>query len=377
MCTNPVSIPNPDFNRRGSLSQYLDTAFSRKVVPCGTCKQCLAKRQLQWVQRSLEASRDCHVLFCTNTYSDDMIKHVSVGDRVLKYVNWPDFDESLIRSARDNDLFGRPFKYLACSEYGEKRHRPHIHYLLFIESRPEDFKTYIYDLVNIWTNHMFKYWSRNISTSRKNPVRVPCSKFIRRFVRGRLQSTYDVQAVIPSVSSRRLFADYHIFQEDELNVAFYVTKYVLKYDPYISRLQQWLRLNLEPDEYSRIWSLIRPQVHTSKGFGISEATKNYIETCLADVLNDGVHHYPVYVYPDGKTAPLSRFYRDSSSRKLNHCFLSADMAKKYIDSDPNRIPGTNSHVFEPLSPTQLENIQQKFERISLQIREKSLDLDVL
>lgn len=395
MCTNPISLRNPDFRGQGlavrkykdgisylkpvkvwSPDSVTDSAFSRKLVPCGTCEQCLAKRQLQWVQRCIEASRDSHVLFCTNTYKDSMIKTMQCGDRILTYVNWSDFDESLIRSARDNDVFGRPFKYLACSEYGEKRHRAHIHYLLFIPIHDDDPTTYPFELADKWTKHMFKYWSRNMSTSRKNPVREPCSLFIRRIIRNKIYSTYDVQPVIPSRSKRRLFPSQDIFKEDELNVSFYVTKYVLKYDPYVRKTQQWMRQNLSDEEYNEKWNLFKPQVHTSKYFGLSQDSEAYIKSSLDEVLAAGVHHQPRYVYPDGSTAPLSRFYRDGSA-KINHCFLDADVAKRFITSDPNNIDGSSSHYSQPLTPEQLDNIKQKFDRISLQIRDKSLDLDVL
>lgn len=404
MCTNPISIPNPDFQGQGlsirykkkcidaegeqytvsaykqirprsdEISKITDSAFSRKLVPCGTCEQCLAKRQLQWVQRCLEASRNHHVLFCTNTYSDEMIPRLQVGNRLLTYVRWDDFDESLIRSARDHYVFGREFKYLACSEYGDKRHRAHIHYLLFIPIRPDDPKTYIFQLADIWTKHMFRFWSRNTSTSRKNPVRIPCSAFIRRYYRNSWHSTYDVQPVVASAFQRRLFADAPNYKDDELNVSFYVTKYVLKFDPYVKKLQQWLRQNLDDNEYHKTWLKLKPQVHTSKNFGVSDETAQYISTSLDEVLNYGVHTLPMYVLPDGRVTPLSRYYMDSKPRKTPHRYISNEQQFKFFKLDKNAIPGTMSRYFEPLDEASLNNIKQKHSQMSFAIRNNSLDL---
>lgn len=95
----------------------------RSEVPCGSCVGCKISRAREWATRCVhEASFWKSSGFVTLTYSDDQLPdNASLDQEELQR-----FFKRL-RRARG----GRPFKYYACGEYGEKKGRPHYHAIIF------------------------------------------------------------------------------------------------------------------------------------------------------------------------------------------------------------------------------------------------------
>lgn len=407
MCLSPINLPNSQFDgfslayrkqvddegvtktvlqplKRSNLAlgRYSDSATSYTLRPCGTCAECLRKQQLQLIQRCLAESETNHILFCTNTYKNEALRYVSAGDRQLPVVDFHDFD-NLVRFARINKVIP-PFKYLVCSEYGHNFHRPHIHYLIFIPKRSSDTPSTPFEYQESWIRHMKLYWARNHG-SRKNPVWTLNSQFIRIWRHGRLNSTYDCRAVVPSEQSLRLSPDQ--YEQDESNVAFYVTKYVLKFDPFVQRTQRWLRLNLSPEEYKSVWSQFRPQIRCSKFFGSDPSHASKIKDDIQHSLTQTDSPYPLYYLPDGKGVPLSRYYRSGRPlfrRYSNghtivclpcHQHLSADSARKFIDKSTDTLPGSATHYFKDRNKSQLDSISDQFKRTQSLINDHNQDVD--
>lgn len=95
------------------------------------------------------------------------------------------------------------------------------------------------------------------------------------------------------------------------DAAFYATKYATKYDEYTDRLKSALFFNLPPDEFSRIWKIVRPRTLWSKGFG------DPLNPEVASYIIDGINRslsaeqiLPCYFNPNsGQSFPLSPYYQ--------------------------------------------------------------------
>lgn len=191
----------------------------------------------------------------------------------------------LLKNLRDNlpkdPVFGdRDLKYVAVSELGKANGRPHFHILFLVEKKPCDIGefgriTQLYTLEKCLWQHVFKYWSHNVGT-RKNPVYEKLFSYRKRFFGSRVYTNFDLHWVDPSRT-----------KDGTRNVAFYVTKYMLKGSERERRRQQFLSLNLEESEYKEVWNVIKCRCTISKGLGVNgrcvvRTYPSYSRVALAD-----------------------------------------------------------------------------------------------
>lgn len=119
-CTSPVTL--------------LDRGFHQEV-PCGVCVSCRMARAREWSTRCLhEAAYWPFSAFVTLTYRDeDLPKGGGLDVRELQRFH---------KRLRKN--LGRPIRYYACGEYGERTGRPHYHGVYFglkpcvCQARPDE-----------------------------------------------------------------------------------------------------------------------------------------------------------------------------------------------------------------------------------------------
>lgn len=359
MCTNPILVKNLNadhYDRHYYKSKVRNlTGLNRKYkniqdtaaymyVPCGTCAECCAKKQMYLIQRCQEQSKDSHILFCTNTYLDSMLPTLEINGGDNPIVLWSDFVNMMKRCRKHNIL--PSYKYLAVNEYGGETHRPHIHYLLFIKkSSPSEDPYRVYQFAEDFEKFMISDlgWSRNISTNWRKPIYRHLSAFLR-FPNGR--STYDVDSVLSDAS----------------NVSFYVSKYICKFDEWLKRKQQALRLNLSPEDYNFYWSYLRPRVMVSKGFGITAETPDYIKECISFSLSNDYN--PKYFNSVGYGSPLSPYYKKR--------FLTVDAADAFACKNPDRLDSdsnTSDHRFR--TNDELAAVDSSFSRKFKQIMQNN------
>lgn len=125
MCLSPVSIENPNYGRKDSFAQYKDVVSRRIYVPCGHCAECIASRQLQFVQRLQMEEIANHLFFCTLTYNNDMLPVVGTSTGYnIRFADVSDV-QKMFKRLRKRNAFGRPFRYFGVSELGSRRGRPH------------------------------------------------------------------------------------------------------------------------------------------------------------------------------------------------------------------------------------------------------------
>lgn len=316
MCISPTLIKNPNYGYKGRYSFMKDCASRYIKVPCGVCSECVHNKQLGLVQRCICESMSGYPFFCTLTYNNESLPVVSCSDgRDIRFADFSDV-VNMIKRLRKSDVFGRPFRYLAVSELGSKRGRPHFHLLFFIKKYPDDTIYTPLQLESLLFKSVLFEWRRNYGSTRKPDYRPLCT-FIQKFQSGKIKSTYDLHYVCPSP-----------LNGSSSDVPFYVTKYMLKPSNKAIRLQQALKLNLPEDEYNSIWSLIKPRWISSLNFGFgvyglqpkgmsySDRLSLLSETDSFRLVRDSIvrsgisSDFPAFYDPDsGKPLPLSRYWR--------------------------------------------------------------------
>ena len=224
MCLSPILIRNPSrfhnlhpFYRSQSFLSDCESAYI--YVPCGQCSQCIAVRQMYLVQRVMMEARDSFLYFTTLTYDNDHLPHLITSQDVsLPYADHSDL-QLLFKRLRNNDSFGRPFRYLAVSERGKERSRPHFHILWFLPRYPGETLADGQSLNARLYSSILDYWCVNKGT-RKFPIYEPLFTFHSRYLGRKLFSNYDTHFVLPSLTA-----------EGVSSVAYYVSKYMLKVNP--------------------------------------------------------------------------------------------------------------------------------------------------
>lgn len=99
------------------------------AIPCGKCVGCRMDRASEWKNRCvLESARfPLRTWFVTLTYDE---AHLPITGDGEPYLRKSDLQRFMRRLRYQTD---RPFRFLACGEYGEHGHRPHYHLILFGE----------------------------------------------------------------------------------------------------------------------------------------------------------------------------------------------------------------------------------------------------
>lgn len=96
-------------------------------IPCGSCVGCRMDKAKSWKDRCVIESQKYkdRCWFLTLTYDD---AHLPINEFGEPFVKKRDFQLFMKRLRKYS---GHSFRYFACSEYGEKGHRPHFHAILF------------------------------------------------------------------------------------------------------------------------------------------------------------------------------------------------------------------------------------------------------
>lgn len=358
MCLNPLQRPNPNRGQAHIGLNFLKDCDNQYIyVPCGHCPECISMRQSQLVQRVENESKYSYLYFCTLTYDNRHLPSLSVfvptvrhedenhvdtplvpitPDDAERFLEDEGFDFSgpgscdetlsddeyqeawdlqelkfpyadihhiqlLLKNLRDNNPTGeRRIRYVAVSELGKTRARPHFHILFFIEKLPGDDKFTPLNLEKPLRDYIKEHWAVNVGT-RKNPIWEPRFTYRKRYYGGKLYQNFDLHWVNPNLTT-----------EGVANVAFYVTKYMMKPSPKEEARQQFLKLNLQEEQYEKVWSQIKCRLLVSKGLGLDASFETverieYIPLPLdeyAKVLD--AEDLPESVRPDCKRVVLKK-----------------------------------------------------------------------
>lgn len=287
MCLAPIIIKNPYF-RSGHIGMNAlhNTLDSHMAVPCGNCAQCIAMRQSFYLQRVQMESLRSHLFMFTLTYNDESLIYADVGDYHLAIPFWPDVQNLFKRFRRS----GYQFRYSCVSEYGSRRHRPHFHGILALDKSLGNPRL----LEQQYSALFRKEWRRNYSNNSFSPDYRPL--FTPHYERGRL-TTFDFHYIEPVINH-------------DNDCAYYVSKYITKYDSWTKGLLGKIALDpdLEPEEIQYLIKLVKTRSNTSKDFGSwkDPQISAYINKCAA---RESLFPYPQYydIY-SGKQMPMSPYY---------------------------------------------------------------------
>lgn len=320
MCVSPVKIPNPNYKSKVAIIQKTtDTLNQYLYVPCNVCPECLMSRQGSLVQRARNMALDHYIFFCTLTYNRESLpvydcvydKVNEDGSKIHKEYHIPYADisdvQKMFKRIRISKSIPRDWSYFFVSERGTDKGRPHFHGLIFIPKLIDDDKLYPAILETSLRKLILSEWKRNYGSDR-SPIWKPLLTYRVKYVAGKRISNYDLHYVVN-----------HSTEKGSDDVAFYVTKYILKPSAKEARLQQALRLNLDEDFYNEVWSVVRSRSFCSKHFGArSDKQVSYVKSCIEKSKTDpsGLK----YFNSDGSPFPLSRYYRKYLS--LDACITS-------------------------------------------------------
>lgn len=304
-CLTPYVKENPNYGKGNIGYNFLKDCDSRYInIPCGYCPDCIAVKQMYWVQRIQMESLYNHLFFGTLTYDDKHLPVITIDEFDIRYACADDVVLTLKRLRKDY-AFGVPFRYFFVSELGTKKGRPHFHILFLIKKGYNDTLNDCLNLENTISTKLREYWSVNIGTKFK-PIYEPRFTYVSKIIRGKIYSNYDLHYVNPALTSN-----------GTSDVAFYVLKYMLKYNDRTTKLQQALRLNLSPSEYEYVWNIVKPVRQCSLGFGLNLWDKvpdpriiKYLRDCVEKTPNGS--SYPYFYSPiNGLSFPLCPYYRNN------------------------------------------------------------------
>lgn len=301
MCISPIRIRNPNYGNKSKFISVLADCSSQFInVPCGHCPECIAIRQMGIVQRCQMEELNHHLFFITLTYNNESLPVLTTSTGYdIRYADVSDV-QKMFKRIRNNNYFGRSFKYFGVSELGSKKARPHFHLILALKKFKDDSRIDISNLEDLVFKTILFEWRRNYG-SRRNPDYRPLCTYVRKMIRGQLKSNYDCHYIDPLVGNG-----------DTCDVPFYVTKYMLKLSDREQRLQQALKLNLPEDEYNDVWSLVRSRHFSSLHFGYDGESniRDYIRKCvdISRISEDSPKFYNPFT---GQSFPLCRYYMNN------------------------------------------------------------------
>lgn len=314
MCISPVTIPNPSLSRQqvslvGEGVRYLDKSLSSNdlyiSVPCGTCVECRNTYYNSILQRAIVESLSSYIYFVTLTYDNKHIPSVSLPNGQIIYYTDYTHIQNLFKRFRVNKVLDRDFRYLVALEYGDKRHRPHAHLLLFVSRLSNDDKSTPYFIEKLLFDNIKKYFADNVGT-RKAPVYDCLFTYRTRYTEKGVKTNYFVKYVEQDLP------DYSFVNSDTtttIKTIRYLIGYVSKGSAFDSTIKQHLKDLHDPYLRKKLELLLRSKIRYSKGFGLgftdgikNEQKRSYVKTSFLSALYNG--DFPVQfstfvdLYPD-------------------------------------------------------------------------------
>lgn len=284
MCIAPVTILNPNYGGdfytyeeghvKSSSKRLLYTDYNIKV-PCGKCIECKRTQYSSYLQRVQIESMTSYVYMITLTYDDNHIPSISfTSDDGMVNIYYSDIHhvQTMFKRLRKYPIFlNRDFRYIAVTEYGSDRFRPHHHLLLFVSMLKDDDQMTPRTLENELFNLVKFEWRVNVG-SKRCPLYEPLFTYRSRMVNGKIYSNYDLHLVTADE-----FKD-----TDDVGAVSSALKYIISYMLKPNEFEQFLidqlcivQDRVSPDIFRRLRSILYTRVHMSKhlGFGFSNGHK--------------------------------------------------------------------------------------------------------
>lgn len=278
MCQKLVVIKNPNVGRRAYGQEYgsLITVNPNLVprsefiqVPCGVCPECRANYVSSVIQRAVVESMFSYVYFITLTYSNKHLPHIDLNGERFFYCDYNHIINMFKRFRANNHLPDREFRYLCVSEYGEKKHRPHFHILMFVSKLDSDSEQSPFIIQDLLFKHLGKYFSINTGT-RKNPVYEQL--FSYTYKNGR--TNYYVKYVNNDQFLTCVNNDF-VVKHHNVKAIRYLVNYTFKPSKFEEHVNSVIESYKDDTVlYKRLKLLLRCKINYSKDFGCGFTTVN-------------------------------------------------------------------------------------------------------
>lgn len=347
MCLRPLSIVT-----RSRLIKMQGGQPFVHSVPCGNCAECNTAKSNEYLLRSYYESQRCldaggFMLFCTLTYRDSNIPHLSDTFPIFKntladYTCFNRYDVRLffvrLRTVLTRAGFdcAQGLKYFLSAEYGtsEKHtHRPHYHVIFYInfDIDPLVFARYISDC---WPHGItdcppFKddaYVRTHIYKRDSDPVAVEkVCRYVSKYVVK--SSTFEgvINSRIDIICQRLRDALHHMPDLQE----WIESRYNLSPDMELQEMCDYFNTLAQGtqefrDELKRRIGRVCNQFHRqSQGFGLAALDYNNIE----DICNNGFITMPTSEKDVVKRVPLPMYFKRKLFYELTEDFRGSKVWK--------------------------------------------------
>lgn len=284
MCVKPISVPNPNYERtsfrsvEGEIIETDPRLYSQKKyidVPCGQCPDCRNTYYNSLLQRCIVESRSSYLYFVTLTYDNKHIPSLTFGDHTIFYADYKHIQD-MFKRFRFNNILDRDFRYLSVCEYGDLRHRPHHHLLIFVSKVDTDTDSTPYIIERTLFDNLKRYYSVNIGT-RKNPHYECLFTYALRRTSSGIKTNYFVKYVDISHNSSLTVTD----SDTLVKTIRYLIGYLNKsssFDTFVGELLAPLKLT-DPILFARLSTKLRSRCRYSKGlgFGFVNGQKHFMQ----------------------------------------------------------------------------------------------------
>lgn len=332
-CLSPIKIPNTNYGLANiGLNFVYDCDNKYLYVPCGHCSECQKLKQIYIVQRcQMQVLAGYDLYYGTLTYNNASLPTIDIGNKRYHYADFRDVS-LMFKRIRKGNLLGTDFLYYVISEYGGKRYRPHFHFILAVKdiglSRVQKISRGLE-----WHDIILKEWRRNwaLTISPKTGKWIPNTRRpdwrpLCTYVNRNGRRNFDFHYVDPSLTD-----------SSELDVAFYITKYIHKSSSR-EKLRSYLKMNYDADEASYYWRLLNPRSISSHGFGAPEhpKVKAHIRKGLNLAISEGSPFF-FFINHQGKTFPLCPYY-------IGRCTDYKDRLSLYYNHNPDDVPDIEDKI---------------------------------
>lgn len=314
MCLRPVQILNPHYSSAGFRSEFgeLVTVPAHLIshrkyieVPCGQCADCRNTYYNSLLQRCIVEASTSYMFFVTLTYDNKHIPFVDINNERIFYFDYSHI-QLMFKRFRFHNILDREYRYICVNEYGDKKHRPHAHLLIFVSRKSGDTLATPYHIEKLLFDNLGNLFAKNVGT-RKNPNYEKLFTYQIRYTPKGIKTNYFVKYVDTSVGNC-------IPSQSETTVK--TVRYLISYLNKPSKFDEYVQSLLidykrfDPILYRKL-SFLRSRVRFSKGlgFGFSEGKKvslnpisqslSYVVGCYNELcqslptsVDQFIHNYP-------------------------------------------------------------------------------------
>lgn len=272
MCVKPITVLNPNYERtsfrsvEGEIIETDSRLYSQKKyieVPCGQCPDCRNTYYNSLLQRCIVESRSSYMYFVTLTYDNKHIPSLTFGDHTIFYSDYKHIQD-MFKRIRFNNILDRDFRYLSVCEYGDSRHRPHHHLLIFVSKLDTDTDSTPYIIERTLFDNLKRYYAVNTGT-RKNPHYECLFTYALRRTSSGIKTNYFVKYVDISHNSSLTVTD----SDTLVKTIRYLIGYLNKssaFDTFVGELLAPLKIT-DPILFARLSTKLRSRCRYSKGLG--------------------------------------------------------------------------------------------------------------